>query len=359
MATATTESIPLSSVNGVMLTHVVEDPQAYVAGRLGRELTVTLGWGAVSRVDLLPASCSDPTCDADHGYEGTVAADDIALRVSAAADGEHALAEALDFAGDLSASPQPALTAAGHRMDGHPAPDLSAAGLPDVAPLGRDEPRASPASDGEAAFAFAPARRAVVVLLDGLGDDLLRRRGGHAPFAALAARRRHTGCRCGFPSTTATVDGQLRHRAAGRPRTGCSATRCSCRSEDRLLNELSWEDGPDPERWQPEPTVFERAAAAGLSVTRVGPGFFDGSGLTRAALRGGRFVAADLARRPGRRRRSPLSPPVLARSSTSTGATWTRSGMSTARVLGVGERARGGRPGAGPAGRPVAAATPR
>jgi len=104
VATATTESIPLTRVNGVMLTHVVEEPQAYVPGRLGRELTVTLGWGAVSRVDLLPASCSDPTCDADHGYEGTITADDIALRVSAAADGEHALAEALGFAGALSAA---------------------------------------------------------------------------------------------------------------------------------------------------------------------------------------------------------------------------------------------------------------
>jgi len=104
VATATTESVPLASVNGVMLTHVVENPQSYVPGRLGRELTLTLGWGAVSRVDLLPATCSDPACDADHGYEGTVTADDIALRVSAAAEGEHALAEALDFARDLSAA---------------------------------------------------------------------------------------------------------------------------------------------------------------------------------------------------------------------------------------------------------------
>jgi hypothetical protein len=59
-----------------------------------------------------------------------------------------------------------------------------------------------------------------------------------------------------------------------------------------LLNELSWEQGPDPRRWQPEATVFERVAATGVPVTRVGPGHFDGSGLTEAALRGGRYVAA-------------------------------------------------------------------
>ncbi|WP_156465452.1 DUF5998 family protein [Knoellia sp. Soil729] len=104
VATATTESIPLSAVRGVMLTHVVSDPQNYVPGSLGRELTLTLGWGAVSRVDLLPATCGDPGCDADHGYDGTISSDDIALRVSATADGDVALQQAIGFAHALSAS---------------------------------------------------------------------------------------------------------------------------------------------------------------------------------------------------------------------------------------------------------------
>ncbi|MFW5470085.1 DUF5998 family protein [Knoellia sp. CPCC 206435] len=104
VATATTESIPLSAVRGVMLTHVVADPQNYVPGSLGRELTLTLGWGAVSRVDLLPATCGEPGCDADHGYDGTISSDDIALRVSATADGDPALQQAISFAHALSAS---------------------------------------------------------------------------------------------------------------------------------------------------------------------------------------------------------------------------------------------------------------
>ena len=104
VATATTESIPLSAVRGVMLTHVVADPQNYVPGSLGRELTLTLGWGAVSRVDLLPATCGDPGCDADHGYDGTISSDDIALRVSATADGDAALQQAIAFAHALSGS---------------------------------------------------------------------------------------------------------------------------------------------------------------------------------------------------------------------------------------------------------------
>jgi hypothetical protein len=104
LATATTESVPLSAVRGVMLTHVVANPQDYRPGSLGREITLTLGWGAVSRLDLVPASCADPDCDADHGYEGSIASDDISLRISADAEGEAAFRQALDFARELSAS---------------------------------------------------------------------------------------------------------------------------------------------------------------------------------------------------------------------------------------------------------------
>jgi hypothetical protein len=103
-ATATTECVPLSAVRGVMLTHVVANPQDYRPGSLGREITLTLGWGAVSRLDLVPASCADPDCEADHGYEGSVSSDDISLRISAEAEGEPALHQALGFARELSAS---------------------------------------------------------------------------------------------------------------------------------------------------------------------------------------------------------------------------------------------------------------
>jgi len=103
-ATATSECVPLSAVRGVMLTHVVASPETYTPGTLGRELTLTLGWGAVSRIDMIPATCGDPNCEADHGYEGTVTSDDIGLRISADADGGPALAQALAFARTLSAA---------------------------------------------------------------------------------------------------------------------------------------------------------------------------------------------------------------------------------------------------------------
>ena len=103
-ATATSECVPLSAVRGVMLTHVVASPATYVPGSLGRELTLTLGWGAVSRVDMIPAACGDSNCEADHGYEGTITTDDIGLRISADADGDTALAQAMEFARALSAA---------------------------------------------------------------------------------------------------------------------------------------------------------------------------------------------------------------------------------------------------------------
>jgi Family of unknown function (DUF5998) len=103
-ATAATESVPLTAVHSVVVNHVVERPDSYESGELGRELTVTLGWGAVSRLDLEPASCGDPDCEADHGYTGTATADDISLRISADADGDTALREALIFTRMLSAA---------------------------------------------------------------------------------------------------------------------------------------------------------------------------------------------------------------------------------------------------------------
>lgn len=103
MATATSETVPLRRVRGVMLTHVVPDPEQFDGGLAGRAVTLTLGWGAVSRVDLLPAMCEDPECEGDHGYEGTVASDDISMRVAADTDGVERLEQALAFAMELSA----------------------------------------------------------------------------------------------------------------------------------------------------------------------------------------------------------------------------------------------------------------
>jgi hypothetical protein len=137
-----------------------------------------------------------------------------------------------------------------------------------------------------------PARIVVVLLVDGLGDQALAARGGHAPFLrSLRAGPASTTLASGFPSTTATSMGMLGTGLLPGAH-GLVALDVLDPDRDVLFNELLWDPQVDPRRWQPSQTVFEKVAAAGLDVIRIGPGFFDGSGLTEAVQRGGRFVAA-------------------------------------------------------------------
>jgi hypothetical protein len=65
------------------------------------------------------------------------------------------------------------------------------------------------------------------------------------------------------------------------------------RPDGRVLNHIHWADDPDPREWQPVPTVLERAAAAGTSVTLVSRALYRGTGLSLAANRGARYQVAD------------------------------------------------------------------
>src|SRR3954468_2502137 len=103
-ASASTEAVPLSKVSSVVLSHAVTQPEQHRTGAVPRELSLTIGWGSLTRVDLEPASCADPDCEADHGYTGTLAAEDITVRLSAEAEGEDAVRAAVEFARVLSAA---------------------------------------------------------------------------------------------------------------------------------------------------------------------------------------------------------------------------------------------------------------
>ncbi len=103
-ASATTESVPLSAVHTVALTHVVTVPERHRSGAVPAELTLAVGWGGVQRIDLEPATCGDPACEADHGLTGSIAPDDVIVRVSAHAEGKDAVRAAVGFARALSAA---------------------------------------------------------------------------------------------------------------------------------------------------------------------------------------------------------------------------------------------------------------
>jgi len=135
---------------------------------------------------------------------------------------------------------------------------------------------------------------ACVLLVDGLGAELLDTYAGDAPV--LAGLRGQT-LQVGFPSTT----------AAGLAAIGTGALSgehglvgYSFRvAGTGVINALRWRPHPwgadlreelPPERLQPMPTTFERAASAGAAVSVISGAEFTGSGLTRAVLRGGRYV---------------------------------------------------------------------
>ena len=104
---SSTEAVLLSAVRSVVVNRMVADPASYAGKPIpppgANEAVLTIGWGAVGRLDLEPAACADPECEADHGYTGVINADDFSLRVSAAAEGPNAVAELLGFADALSA----------------------------------------------------------------------------------------------------------------------------------------------------------------------------------------------------------------------------------------------------------------
>ncbi|MFD9702036.1 alkaline phosphatase family protein [Lentzea sp. NPDC059081] len=141
-----------------------------------------------------------------------------------------------------------------------------------------------------------PARRVVLLLVDGLGHELLRAHAGHAPFLAGLAPRQIDA---GFPSSTAT---SLASVGTGLLSGEHGIVGYTFAVGDEVLNSLTWSRAGDhhhdlrktlvPEVVQPHPTVFERAAAAGVAVSAVAPIAHRGSGLTRAVLRGSWFRGA-------------------------------------------------------------------
>ena len=175
-------------------------------------------------------------------------------------------------------------------------PRYGTASLADVLPgaaaalgvtLGRGDLPADPLGLTEA---LGGARRVAVLLVDGLGADLVRAHADIAPtLAALASPAGDLSAPC--PSTTPV---SLATLGTGLPpgSHGILGFVTDVPGEDRALNHVQWRDDPDPDEWQARRTVFERAEAAGVPATVVGPLAYAGSGLTRAVYRGAAYPGA-------------------------------------------------------------------
>ena len=142
---------------------------------------------------------------------------------------------------------------------------------------------------------ITPARSICLLLVDGLGWLALRSHGGDAPFLTSLAEG-SAPISAGFPSTTAANVATI---GMGMPAGQHGIVGYSFATpEGELINALSWHahgggNRADlrerfvPEDIQPHPTALERAAAAGVRVTLAVPQVHQGSGLSRAVLRGG------------------------------------------------------------------------
>ncbi|MDO5619369.1 DUF5998 family protein [Kocuria sp.] len=101
MALVSTESVAATRVHSVTLTYAYYKPQQYRPGHPVSEVNLSVAWTGTRNLDVQPAGCEDPQCEADHGYTGMSAVQDVVLRISAEADGVEAVEGAREFARQL------------------------------------------------------------------------------------------------------------------------------------------------------------------------------------------------------------------------------------------------------------------
>ncbi|WP_209446123.1 nucleotide pyrophosphatase/phosphodiesterase family protein [Streptomyces sp. MZ04] len=175
-------------------------------------------------------------------------------------------------------------------LDTAPLPEYGAGSLADLLPT-------LVAHQGVEGFApvigeLAPADRNCVFLIDGLGWQQLIAHPEEAPFMAslISSSRGGTGrpITAGFPATTAT---SLASVGTGLPPAAHGLPGYTARNPatGELMNQLRWNPWTDPRKWQPYPTVFQQAHAAGVHTAQVSSPTFENTPLTKIALSGGSF----------------------------------------------------------------------
>jgi hypothetical protein len=147
------------------------------------------------------------------------------------------------------------------------------------------------ADGGANVLGLPPVARACLLVVDGMGWELLRAHQAAAPFLSeLAFNSRPLTC--GFPSTTVT---SLASLGTGLPpgEHGMLGLRVRDPRTGMLVDGLHWPQDVDPLDWQPRPTIFTRAAEAGIAPVHVTRGVYRSTGLSRAALRDASYRPAE------------------------------------------------------------------
>ena len=137
------------------------------------------------------------------------------------------------------------------------------------------------------------SKRECLLLVDGLGKNAIEEFGATTEFIRQLVLDRTLEAT--FPSTTATSLTSLGTGlcAGEHGMVGYTMRVPNSGTPERVLNALKWDERVDPYIWQPNPTLFERANAAGLSTTHIAGKRYADSGFTRASLRGAKYLGAN------------------------------------------------------------------
>lgn len=146
-------------------------------------------------------------------------------------------------------------------------------------------------------FGFSACRRAVFILIDGLGSAAFRSLADAAPY--LSSLPNQQIARSVLPSTTTSATSSL--TTGMHPSEHGIVGTLFLVAPGVVLNALHWSRFPGghrgdllsefpPESFQPRPTLFERVPS--LTKQLIAPSRFVGSGLSRAANRGIPIVPA-------------------------------------------------------------------
>lgn len=162
------------------------------------------------------------------------------------------------------------------------------------------------AADLDNRLQLVPAHSATLLLIDGLGAELVAAHPDDAPNLNAASLNHSTTVAAGFPATTATSITSLSTGTASGAHGIVGYTFRSGAGgevpEAPILNTLRWCVHGDhdhdlrkvvvPEDFQTQSTVFEKCRAQGFVTAQIVPGYHHGSGLSRASLRGATRTSA-------------------------------------------------------------------
>ena len=142
-------------------------------------------------------------------------------------------------------------------------------------------------------LALPATERVCFLLVDGLGAQALNKHAQYAPN--LAALQNFSTLNTTFPSTTATALATLGtgEFPGSHGMLGYTVRVPHSGNPGRLINALKWDERVDPVLWQKSETLYEKAAHYGITSSYIAAKRYEGTGFTRATLRGAKYLGAN------------------------------------------------------------------